>query len=204
MHRGHQHGHRRADAYTIDRDVVYVDDPALGQPQTYVNYKKVTVTVTPQTQRAHRATRSSTPVAPPAIGAIAGKSTIIATVIDALTDQPIPGAPVTADLSTSPTQTRTTGADGKVVFAGLEPSAIPVNDPKYKYRLTVGLADPWVTHPDSIPALAQQHLTASQTWTTTLKVFKKATIHVNVLDSATGLPIGERTEIVATTPGRTC
>ena len=59
---------------------------------------------------------------------------------------------MTADLSTSPTQTRTTDSDGKVVFAGLEPSAIPVNDPKYKYRLTVGLTDPWVTHPDSVPA----------------------------------------------------
>ena len=103
-----------------------------------MNYKKVTVTVTPQTSRA-RAYSQTTLVAPPAIGAISGKSTIIVTVIDALTDQPVAGAPVTADLSTSPTQTRTTGADGKVVFAGLEPSAIPVNDPKYKYRLTVGL-----------------------------------------------------------------
>ena len=186
--------------YTIAMDVVYVDDPALGQPQTYVNYKKVTVTVTPQTSRAH-AYSQTTLVAPPSIGAISGKSTIIATVIDALTDQPVSGAPVTADLSTSPSQTRSTGADGKVVFAGLQPSAIPVNDPAYKYRLTVGLADPWVTHPDNTPALAQQHLAASQTWTTTLKVFKKATILVNVRDSATGLPIGERTEVVATTPG---
>ena len=108
------------------------------------------------------------------------------TVIDALTDQPVAGAPVTADLSTSPTQTRSTGADGKVVFAGLEPSAISATDPKYKYRLTVGLTDPWVTHPDSVPALAQQHLTASQTWTTTLKVFKRATIQVNLRDAATG------------------
>lgn len=186
--------------YRIDTDVIYVDDPALGQPQTYVNYKKVTVTVTPQAARA-RAYSQTTLVAPPAIGAISGKSTIIVTVIDALTDQPVAGAPVTADLSTSPTQTRTTGADGKVVFAGLEPSAIPVADPKYKYRLTVGLTDPWVTHPDNVPALAQQHLTAAQTWTTTLKVFKKATIQVNVRDSATGLPIGERTEVVASTPG---
>lgn len=187
-------------AYKIDRDVVYVDDPALGQPQTYVNYKKVTVTVTPQAQRAHPYT-SSTLVAPPAIGAIAGKSTIIVTVIDALTDQPVAGAPVTADLSTSPTQTRTTGADGKVVFAGLEPSAISASDPKYKYRLTVGLTDPWVTHPDSVPALAQQHLTASQTWTTTLKVFKRATIKVNLRDAATGQLITERSEVDVTTPG---
>ena len=96
--------------YAIAMDVQYVDDPALGQPHTYVNYKKVTVTVTPQAAKAH-AYSDSTLVAPPAIGAIAGKSTIIATVIDALTLQPVAGAPVTADLSTSPTQTRSTGAD---------------------------------------------------------------------------------------------
>jgi hypothetical protein len=186
--------------YRVDVDVVYVDDPALGQPQTYVNYKKVTVTVTPQTSRT-RAYSQTTLVAPPAIGAISGKSTIIVTVIDALTDLPVSGAPITVDLSTSPTQTRTTGPDGKVVFAGLEPSAIPVNDPKYKYRLTVGLTDPWVTHPDNVPALAQQHLTAAQTWTTTLKVFKRATINVNLRDADTGQLITEHSQAMVTTPG---
>lgn len=186
--------------YRIVTDVEYVDDPALGQPQTYVNYKKVTVTVTPRTNRARPITLT-TLVAPPAIGAIAGKSTIIVTVIDALTDEPITGAPVTVDQSTSPTQTRSTGDDGKVVFAGLEPSAIAPTDPKYKYRLTVGLPDPWVTHPDSVPAVAQQHLTASQTWTTTLKVFRKATINVNLRDAATGQLIGERSEVLVSTPG---
>ena len=144
--------------------------------------------------------QETTLVAPPAIGAIAGKSTIVATVIDALTDQPVAGAPVTVDLSTSPTQTRSTGSDGKVVFAGLEPSALAATDPKYKYRLTVGLPDPWVTHPDSAPAQAQQHLAASQTWTTTLKVFKRATINVNVRDAATGQLITERTQVQVTTP----
>jgi prepilin-type N-terminal cleavage/methylation domain-containing protein len=38
--------------FTVATDVEYIDDPALGQPQTYVNYKRVTVTVTPQTSRA--------------------------------------------------------------------------------------------------------------------------------------------------------
>jgi hypothetical protein len=64
----------------------------------------------------------------------------------------------------------------------------------------VGLPDPWVTHPDNVPALAQQHLAASQTWTTTLKVFKRATINVNVRDAATGELITERTEVQVTTP----
>ncbi len=123
------------------------------------------------------------------------------TLIDALTDQPVCGAPITVDKSTSPTQTRTTGADGKVVFAGLEPSAIAASDPKYKYRLTVGLDDPWVTHPDSMPAVAQQHLAASQTWTTTLKVFKRATIPVNLRDAGTAQLVTERTEVAVTTPG---
>ena len=186
--------------YRVDTTIDYVDDPALGQPQTYVNYKKVVVRVTPETNKARPIT-ATTLVAPPAIGAIAGKSTIVVSVIDALTDEPVADAPITADLSTSPTQTRTTGPDGKVVFAGLEPSAIPTNDPKYKYRLTVGLGAPWVTHPDSAPAIAQQHLTASQTWTTTLKVFKRATININLRDSATGQLITERSEVLVSTPG---
>lgn len=186
--------------YKIDTDVEYIDDPALGQPKTYVNYKKVTVTVTPQRDRGRPYTEA-TLVAPPAIGSIAGKSTIIATVIDALTDQPVAGAPVTADQSTSPTQTRTTGPDGKVVFAGLSPSAIAPTDPKYKYRLTVGLTDPWVTHPDSVPAVAQQHLAPSQTWSTTLKVFRRATIIANLRDAQTGQLITEPAEVDVSTPG---
>lgn len=186
--------------YRVETDVSYVDDPALGQPQTYVNYKRVTVTVTPQTDRARPYTQT-TLIAPPAIGAIAGKATIIVTVIDALTEEPVEDAPVTADLSTSPAQTRATGPDGKVVFAGLEPSAISPSDPKYEYRLTVGLSDPWVTHPDSVPAIARQHLAASQTWTTTLRVFKRATVIANLRDAQTGQPVTEHSEVVLSTPG---
>ncbi|WP_217913433.1 PulJ/GspJ family protein [Miltoncostaea marina] len=187
-------------AYRTTMDVRYVDDAALGQPRTYVNYKKVTATVTPQVANA-RAVTQTTLVAPPSFGAIAGKSTIVATVIDAVTEQPLPGVPVTADGSTSPTQTRSTDADGTVVFAGLEPSAISSSDPKHRYRLSVGLPDPWVPAADSTPDVVQQHLAASQTWTTTLRVFKKATIDVQVRDAATGQLITETSEVTVTTPG---
>jgi type II secretory pathway pseudopilin PulG len=186
--------------YRINTDVEYVDDPAMGQPRTYVNYKKVTVVVTPQT-RTGKPYTGTTLVAPPAIGAIAGKSTIVATVVDARTDQPVGNAPVTADLSTSPTQTRATGADGKVVFAGLEPSAVSSSDPKYKYRLTVNLPAPWATTPDSAPDQAQQHLAPSQTWTTTLKVFKAATIIVHLRNAQTNQPVTEFAQVQVTTPG---
>ena len=35
--------------FRVETTVDYVDDPALGQPRTYVNYKRVSVSVTPQT-----------------------------------------------------------------------------------------------------------------------------------------------------------
>ena len=187
-------------AYRTVMDVRYVDDAALGQPRTYVNYKKVTATVTPQVANARPVTQT-TLIAPPSFGAISGKATIVVTVIDAVTEQPLSGVPITADGSTSPTQTRSSDADGMVVFAGLEPSAISSSDPKHKYRLSIGLPEPWVPAADSTPDVVRQHLAASQTWTTTLRVFKKATIDVQVRDAGTGQLVTEASEVTVTTPG---
>jgi type II secretory pathway pseudopilin PulG len=186
-------------AFRVDMGVDYVDDAALGQARTYANYKRVTVTVTPQVANAHAYTQT-TLVAPPSSGAIRGKATIVATLLDAVTEQPLAGVPITADLSTSPTQTRTTDADGKVVFAGLEPSAVSSTDPAYNYRLTIGLPDPWVAADGSGPDDARQHLAASQTWNPVLEVYKRATVQVNMRDAATGQLIGERSTAQVTTP----
>lgn len=184
--------------FDVSTDVVYVDDPAQGQPQTFVNYKQVAVTVTPRSVDGVPTTQS-TLVAPPSIGAIAGKSTIIANVVDALTGDPISGATVTADLSTSPTRTDTSDARGRVVFAGLEPSAVSPSDPQYEYRLTVGKAG-YVTHDDSHPDVARQHVAPSQTWETTLRIFRPATVQVNLRDSVTAAPVTEVGTVTVTTP----
>lgn len=191
---------RNVDGIDFDvlTEVVYVDDPAQGQPQTFVNYKQVAVTVTPRSVDGVPTTQA-TLVAPPSIGAIAGKSTIIANVVDALTGDPIAGATVTADLSTSPARTDTTDAQGRVIFAGLEPSAVSSSDPQYEYRLTVGKSG-YVTHEDSQPDMARQHLAPSQTWETTLRIFKPATIQVNLRDSATNAPVTEVSTVTVTTP----
>jgi prepilin-type N-terminal cleavage/methylation domain-containing protein len=186
-------------AFRVDSAVDFVDDAALGQPRTYSNYKRVTVTVTPQIANARPYT-DTTLVAPPSSGSIKGKATIIATLLDAITDTPLSGVPITADQSTSPTQTRSTDGDGKVVFAGLEPSAVSSTDPAYKYRLTIGLPDPWVADDGSGPNDAQQHLAASQTWNPVLEVYKRATVQVNLRDAATGQLIGERSTAQVTTP----
>ncbi len=184
--------------FRVATEVDYVDDPAAGQPRTYVNYKRVSVTVTPQTNDGKATTQTSL-VAPPAIGSIAGKAAIIVNVVDAITDEPLGDASVTVDGSTSPTRTDTTDEDGLVVFAGLEPSAIDPGDPQYKYRLTVSLSG-YVTHPDSVPDVAQQHLAASQTWETTLRVFRPATIVATLLDAATAQPITEPATVTVTAP----
>lgn len=184
--------------YAIDVDVDYVDDPAEGQPQTFVNYKRVDVRVTPRVDGARPVTET-TLVAPPAISSISGKAAAVVTVVDAFTDEELPGVAVTIDKSTSPTRTDTTDSGGKVVFAGLEPSAISPRDPKHKYRLTAELPG-YLTLPADAPDSKQQHLTAGQTWETTIQVFKPAHVAVSLRDSVTGDLITERANVTVATP----
>jgi type II secretory pathway pseudopilin PulG len=184
--------------YRVATEVRYVDDPALGQPRNLVNYKRVTVRVAPQTADGKEVTQT-TVVAPPAIGAVAGKAAAFVTVVDVMTGEPVPGATVTIDGSTSPARSDVTDDLGRVVFAGLEPSAADPGDPQYAYRLSVAKSG-YATQRDSLPAVAKQHLAATQTWTTTLKVFKPATVVVNLRDAVTGQPVTEMAEVTLTSP----
>lgn len=185
--------------YRVDVDVDYVDDPALGQPQTFVNYKRVTVKVTPLTDGGDAPVTESSLIAPPAISAISGKSAVVVSVIDAITDDPVRGLGVTVDQGPSPARTDTTDVNGKVVFAGLDPSALDPADPRYKYRLTVPAGE-YIVHPDDGPDVKQQHLTAGQTWETTIRVFKPSQVVVNLIDGVTGGPVTERANVTVQTP----
>lgn len=182
--------------YLVQTGVAYVDDPALGRPRTFVNYKRVTVTVTPQVPNG-RAVTQTTIVAPPNYGAIEGRATAVITVLDSLTDQPVQGVTVTLDGSTSPRRSDVTDAEGKVVFAGLEPSDPNTNSPTHHYRATAA-ATGYSTHPDSL--VVRQSLAVSQTWQATIKVFKPAAMRINLRDSGTGQFITERADITVTTP----
>lgn len=184
--------------YRITTTVVYVDDPAQGRPQTYVNYKKVTITVTPQVPVAKPVTASSI-IAPPSYANIAGKATAVVTVVDGITLQPLQGATVTVNGSTSPTRIDSTDAQGKAVFAGLLPSATSNTSPQYYYVASATLAG-YLTHPDTPPTVTRQNLTASQTWQVTIKMYRPATITVNLVDSATGQPVTERSDVGITSP----
>ncbi|MEZ5081285.1 MAG: carboxypeptidase regulatory-like domain-containing protein [Thermoleophilia bacterium] len=184
--------------YLIERTVEYVDDPAVGRPQTYVNYKKITVTVTPDVPVGQPVTET-TVIAPPNFGNIAGKATAIVTVRDAVTNDVLSGVAVTINGSTSPTRVDSTDATGQVIFAGLSPSATSSSDPKYYYVVSANKSG-YETHPDTPPSVTKEHLTASQTWNVTVKMYKPATINVELRDSSTGQLITERADVDITTP----
>ncbi|MCB0881655.1 MAG: prepilin-type N-terminal cleavage/methylation domain-containing protein [Thermoleophilia bacterium] len=182
--------------YRVDTDVAYVDDPTPGRARNYINYKKVTVTVTPSAKVTGPVVMSAL-VAPPNAGAIRGKATAIITVQDSLTGQILPGVPVRLFGSTSTERVAPTGADGSVVFAGLDPSDPNTGSSRYYYRAAATLAG-YNTDPDT--ADVKQSLAASQTWNATIKLYRPAHIVVNVRDKATGQFVTRRTQTRVTLP----
>lgn len=185
--------------FRVATSVAYVNDPALGQPVNYANYKKVTITVTPTTGSAKGITQT-TVVAPPSIAAIAGRATALVSVTDALTGRPVPGVSVRISTDQSPTgSSETTDAQGRVVFAGLAPNSASPGAPDHLYRLSATKAG-FVTHRNYGPAQVTQHLEAGQTWTAELKVFQPATIYVRILDRATRQPLAGLARATLSTP----
>lgn len=186
--------------FTIAWRVRFVDDTALGQPQTGINYKGVEVTVTPEAPDDGSAVTETSIVAPPAFGAIAGKATVTATVTDPFTETPtvMPNVAVTLDGSTSATRTDNTDATGAVAFAGLLPSADDPGNPQYAYRLSAALNGYVVRTPaDQLT----KHLAPSERWgPVPIEIFKPATIGVTVRDGRTGGLVTRASQVTVATP----
>ena len=185
-------------AYTVQSSVKYVDNPAIGQPHTYVDYKSVTVVVTPALALGLPVTET-TIVAPPNYASMAGLSTAVVTVVDAVTLQPLPNMTVTIGGGPSATRTDITSANGTVVFAGLTPNPTSTGSPQYNYTAQVTQAG-YATDPTTAPSVTTAHLSASQTWQVTIKVFVPATLGVNLVDSVTGAPITNFSTVTVTAP----
>jgi type II secretory pathway pseudopilin PulG len=182
--------------YKVAIDVRYKDDKAGGQPRLYANYKEVTITVTPQVVGA-TPTVVSKFFSPASAGAVRDKGTAVITVLDSLTSDPIDNASVLVNGSTSAPRSDFTDALGVVAFGLLEPShANPLN-PLYEYRFTPSKSG-YAVHPTTNNVKA--HLGAGQTATPVIKMFKPATIRVNLLDRATNLPINEFSTVSVKTP----
>ena len=178
-------------AYRVQTSVVSVDEPTPGQLATGANYKRITVRVTPQTPRARTFTQTGI-LAPPVEGARAGKSYVAVRVRDAYSDGPVSGATVTMTLGGS-TSTRTTDANGQVVFPGLAPGAVTLAVTKAGYSVASGAASE-----------LQRTLRAGEPWQPTVAVFKPATVIANLVDQATGrAPTRPVTVALATPNGGT-
>ena len=182
-------------SYRVDTTVTYEDDQAGGQPRLYANYKRVTVTVTPLKGINPVPTTSTKLFSPPSAGAVRDKATAIVSVQDSLLGTPIQGASVLVDGSTSSPRTDFTDATGKAVFGLLEPATS--GPPLDFYHFTVTKTD-YVTHADSVGL--KLHLTAGQTGSPVIKMFKPAKIIVNLTDRSTGTPITEFSTVTVKTP----
>jgi len=185
-------------SYAVQTTIKYVDDPAIGQPHTFVDYKTVAVVVTPQVAGSQPVTQT-TVIAPPNYASISGLATAVVTVVDAVTLQPVSGMTVTVGGGPSATRTDITSAAGTVVFAGLTPNPISTSDPEYSYVAQV-VQPGYATDASTAPSITTQHLTASQTWQVTIKVFLPATLGVNLVDSVTGQPIANYSSVSVTAP----
>lgn len=185
--------------YRIQAAVRYVDDPAPGQAQTRVDYKEVTITVTPLAHGGQAVTLR-TLVAPPATGSVAQSVTVFPRVLDVFTAEPVPSAQVTVEGAVSPARSDVTDARGETVFAGLPPGAENPADPAYHHRVSVA-AEGYLPTAASGPDVVRQHLTAGQTWSPTLSVFRPATIVVGVRDASTRRPVTRQTDVEVAAPG---
>lgn len=183
--------------FAITTAVAFVDDPTPGRTRNYINYKKVTVTVTPQ-KAIGEAVTQSTLLSPPTFGTIRNKATAVITALDAISGTPIKDATVTLFGSTSPTRTQATAIDGKATFGGLEPSSADSASPTYYYRAKADLLG-YVTDSGFGPDDIKQSLAAGQTWTSVIQMFKPATINVFVRDEM-GNAVTEYTELTVTVP----
>jgi prepilin-type N-terminal cleavage/methylation domain-containing protein len=179
-------------AFTVAVSVDFIDDPTPGQVATGANYKRVRVTVTPPARPGALAATQTTIIAPPTIGAVAERARIIATVVDAITGQPVAGARVRQSGGASPAGSVQTGSDGTASFAALEPSG--AGQP---YVLSV--EEPGYVLVGGTPT--SKSLVASETWSPTLSVYKPATIVVRLTNALSGALVTDAAQVTITPPG---
>lgn len=169
--------------YTVAVDVDFVTDPGAGSYSPNSNYKKVTVTVT-RTRDGRKLASLATVVAPTTRSSLGGITGAALTVKvkdfaypTADVNSSVPGATVDLTGGPSPDRSDTTDAQGEVAFLSLLPTNL--NPPKDYYDVAVSKTGYVMYQPDVSPAVAAHlKLAPTQVATTTLRIFKPATIVV--------------------------
>ncbi len=168
---------------TVSTQISYVNDPTPTSYATGANYKRVTVTVT-RVRDGKQLTRVVTNIAPPARAPYGGINNAIVNVqvLDYALLTAVPGASVTIANGPSPSRTDVTDSTGTVSFAALTPN--PLTGPTAYYDLTVSDTG-YVTFAGDVPPEAAAHvqLAPSQTLSTAIRIFKPATIILQMVNA---------------------
>lgn len=172
--------------FTVRTRVSFVDDPLAGGFQTGANYKRLRVTVT-KFGDSREFARLETQVAPPTQPAL-NKSLIRVQVVDVGNNTPVYGAIV--DLRGGPDiRSDTSEPDGSVTFASLTPN--PTSGPLAFYDLFISHPGYDVLREDRSPApAAHVQVAPGQLFSTVLRVYRPATIDVQLVDGA-GSPFSQ-------------
>jgi type II secretory pathway pseudopilin PulG len=184
---------------TVTTRISFMDDAPSTSYRTRADYKRITVTVI-RNGDSKPLTQDVTFVAPPGGGAYAGQSEgiVMAQVIDAALNTPIPGATVT--LSGGPTPLRTDAADasGSAVF----PSLLPTTPAADHYDVTVAATGYTTMREDTPPgSAARSSMVGGQTFQTVIRVYKGSTIYVTAKNPDGSLYAGTATATVGSTRG---
>jgi type II secretory pathway pseudopilin PulG len=186
---------------TIVTQITYVNDPTPTSYATSANYKRVTVTVR-RTNDNHLLTREVTYIAPPARAPLGGLGNAIVNVqvVDYATNEPVEGA--TVDLATGPSAPRSdvTDSTGSVTFPALDPN--PTSGADAYYDLTASLSG-YVTLADDVSPGTAAHiqLAPGQTLNTAIRVYRPATIDVELQNADGSSYGGDATVTVSSSRG---
>ncbi len=175
--------------YSATIDVDYVADPSASSYTLSANYKKVTVTIT-RTRDSRRLAKLTTNVAPTtrsSLGGIAGVSLTVKVKDWALpvgdSSSNVESASVTLSNGPDPSRTDVTDSLGELAFLAVTPtnSSAPGNF----YDLAVTKSG-YVTYPSDISPASAAHmaLAPSQVASTTIRLFKPATLTVALKDGS--------------------
>ena len=184
---------------TMTTKVVYASSNVPGSYTAGNSYKKITVTITRNSDGKQLAQMVAY-IAPP-LRAAGNTATLNPTVIDYGNNTPVPGT--TVNLSTGPSapSSDVTDSAGKVQFAGL--TANPTSGSQAYYDLSVVPPSGYQILSDTVSPNAAAHvqLSPSQTYNSTLYVYQPVTINVALQNPDTSTYTGNATVTITSSRG---
>jgi len=184
---------------TVTTRISYMDDAPSTAYRTRADYKRVVVTVI-RNADSRRLTQDVTYVAPPGGGTYAGQNEgiVLAQVIDAALNTPLPGASVTLSAGPTPARTDTTDASGSVVF----PALLPTNATLTHYDVTTAMPGYTTLREDTPPgSAAETSLVGGQTFQTIVRMYKPVTITVIPRNADNTAYMGQATVTISSARG---